>query len=182
MMFAIEDLEVEEENAEDSSDIRPSTLPLLEQPVSRSLRPRKTRPQNNIELFASLRPSSLPNPSDFRPMRGQPHVDSSSQAMLPRSKVLPTLISGGLPSPPLHHGLSPKTTTDHDAELLRLVAADTPSHRGAWTPNSKAWQTFTRRQENIARIPEEGEESEETNLSMGRSSAVIADHLTDDGT
>jgi len=100
-------------------------------------------------------------------MRGQPHVDSSSQVMLPRSKVLTTLNLGGPLSPPLQHGLSPKLTSEHDAELLRLVAADTPSHRGAWTPNSRAWQTFTRRQDSKelvkrSRIPEEGEETEET--------------------
>jgi hypothetical protein len=30
-----------------------------------------------------------------------------------------------------------------DAALLRLVAADTPSHRGAWKPDSEAWRSFT---------------------------------------
>jgi len=116
-------------------------------------------------------------------MRGQPHVDSS-QVMLPHPK---TLTSDGSLSPPLHHGLSPKLPSEHDAELLRLVAADTPSHRGAWTPTSKAWQTFTRRhdsKENLGRsqIPEEGEEPEGTDFTVERPTKVTVDQLTDDGT
>ena len=77
--------------------------------------------------------------------------------------------------------------SEHDAELLRLVAADTPSHRGAWTPNSRAWQTFTRRQDskdNLGsnRISEEGEETEGNNFAVQRPSAARVDHTTDNGT
>jgi hypothetical protein len=140
MLFALEDLEGEE----DTSDIQHSSLPLVEQAVSRPLRPKTIRSQNSIEIFSSLRPSSLPNPSHIRPMRGQPHVDSSSHMILPRPKVLVTPTPDGSRSP---HGLSPHIPTEHEAELLRLVAADTPSHRGAWAPNSRAWRTFIRRQD-----------------------------------
>jgi hypothetical protein len=35
---------------------------------------------------------------------------------------------------------------EREAELRKLVAADTPSHRGAWNRDSKAWQMFIRRQ------------------------------------
>ena len=186
MVFALEDLEGEEDTAE-SSDIQPSTLPLLEQAVSRPPRPRTIRSQNNIEIFSSLRPSSLPNPSHIRPMRGQPHVDSS-HVMLPRPKVLITPTPGGSRSPPLQHGSSPRIPTEHDAELLRLVAADTPSHRGAWTPNSRAWRTFIRRQDlkedvdRSSRILEEGEETEEMDSAEERSNVVTGDRLADDGT
>ena len=185
MLFSLEDLEGEETG--DSSGVQPSTLPLLEQAVSRPLRPKTIRPQTNNEIFSSLRPSSLPNPSHIRPMRGQPHADSS-HSMLPRPKVLITPTPGGSRSPPLHHALSPQIPTEHDAELLRLVAADTPSHRGAWAPNSRAWRTFIRRQdlkEDVdlnGRILEEGEETEETDSDEGRSPVVTRAQLADDGT
>lgn len=179
MVFALEDLEGEEDTAGDFSDTRHSTLPLLEPSVSRPLRPGKMR---SNEAFSSLRPSSLPNPSHIRPMRGQPHIDSS-QVILPRPKVLTTTAGGSL-SPSLQYGSLPGTPSEHDAELLRLVAAYTPSHRGAWTPSSKAWQTFTRRQENLgcSRIPEEGEDTEEMNFAVQRRPVVTEDQLTDDGT
>ena len=56
-----------------------------------------------------------------------------------------------------------KAPDARDAEILKLVAADTPSHRGAWKLDGKAWQTFTRRQGskdhlNHENIPEEGED------------------------
>lgn len=102
--------------------------------------------------------------------------------MLPRPKVT----SGGSLSSPVQQGPSLQTTSEHDAELLRLVAANIPSHRGAWAPNSRAWRTFTRRQDSKelvgGRIPEEGEEMEEMNLAKERPPAVTADQLTDDGT
>lgn len=185
MLFSLEDLEGEEENTGDFSGIQPSTLPLFEQAVSRPLRPKTIRPQTNNDIFSSLRPSSLPNPSHIRPMRGQSLVDSSSHSMLPRPKVLVTPTPGGSLSPPLHHGLSPQIPTEHDAELLRLVAADTPSHRGAWAPNSRAWRTFIRRQDlkedvdRNGRILEEGEETEETDSDEGGSPVVTRDQLAD---
>jgi hypothetical protein len=50
-----------------------------------------------------------------------------------------------------------------DAEILRLVAANTPSHRGAWKKDSRAWQLFVRR--NWDKGPQSGgqilEESED---------------------
>jgi hypothetical protein len=49
------------------------------------------------------------------------------------------------------------------AEILKLVAADTPSHRGAWKQDSRAWQLFVRRQgdkghQSGSLIPEETED------------------------
>ena len=35
-------------------------------------------------------------------------------------------------------------------EIMRLVAANTPSHRAAWKKNSKAWQVFFSRRERRA--------------------------------
>jgi hypothetical protein len=101
--------------------------------------------------------------------------------MLPRPKVPTALTPDGSLSPPA------QITTEHDAELLRLVAADTPSHRGAWAPNSRAWQTFTRRQDSReaverTRIPEEREEPAEINSAVQRHPVATADQLVDDGT
>jgi hypothetical protein len=49
-----------------------------------------------------------------------------------------------------------------EAEILKLVAADTPSHRGAWRKDSKAWQLFVSRQDGKGQgaglIPEETED------------------------
>lgn len=186
MLFELEDMEGEDSG--EPSDIQHGTLPLLEQPVSRPLRPRTIRSQNNTEVFSSLRPSSLPNPSHIRPMRSQPHVDTSSHVMLPPPKVLITPNPGGSRSPPLQHPLSPQIQSEHDAELLRLVAADTPSHRGAWAPNSKAWRTFIRRQdlkEDVdlnGRILEEGEETDESDSDEEGSPVLTRDQLAANGT
>ena len=37
-----------------------------------------------------------------------------------------------------------------EEEILKLVAASTPSHRAAWKKNSKAWQVFFSRRERRA--------------------------------
>lgn len=153
MIFALEDLDGVETEAQQAS------LPFIDQPLVRPTKARRPRPPTNgpHEAFLSLRPASLPNSSHVRPMRSPPGVDSSSQGImlnLPRA-------SGSTNIPPR---TVPTSTplTENDAALLKLVAADTPSHRGAWTPESRAWQMFTRRQdskENImhSNIPENSE-------------------------
>jgi hypothetical protein len=57
----------------------------------------------------------------------------------------------------------PEPLDPREAEILKLVAADTPSHRGAWKKDSKAWQLFVRRQggkghQSDGLIPEETED------------------------
>jgi hypothetical protein len=44
----------------------------------------------------------------------------------------------------------PEILDPREAEILKLVAADAPSHRGAWKRDSKAWQLFVRRQDGRA--------------------------------
>lgn len=176
MIFPLDDMDGEE-GPDQSSDARHNTLPLLDQPVSRPSRPRKTRPQNNasfVETFSSLRPSSLPNPSHIRPIRSQPGVDSSSQGMMLSLPRAPAAANRGATSPKQASvSSSPTPMNERDAEILKLVAADTPSHRGAWTRNSKAWQTFTRRQgskDSVGRgnIPEEGEGETDDSSTVAR--------------
>ncbi|KAH9482352.1 hypothetical protein JR316_0004450 [Psilocybe cubensis] len=143
MLFPLEDIDGEE-SMEKSTNDRHNTLPLLEQSIPRPINIRSKRPNPAFEAFASLRPASLPAPSNIRPVRSQPGVDSSSQGMLPFSRPSTSLAR--------NEGTSRVTTSpavplsETDAALLKLVAAETPSHRGAWAPNSKAWQIFTRRQ------------------------------------
>ena len=169
MIFTLEDLDGFETDAQQSS------LPLIDQPLVRPTKARRPRPPTSgpQEAFSSLRPASLPNPSHMRPMRSQPGVDSSSQGiMLNLPRVSGSTDNGNtIPRPA---PTSPTPLTENDATLLRLVAADTPSHRGAWTPESRAWQMFTRRQdskENVvhSNIPENSEVGPTT-----QSSAVIA--------
>ncbi|PPQ70704.1 hypothetical protein CVT26_014628 [Gymnopilus dilepis] len=153
MIFPLEDLEGVDK-ADKPTDTKNQTLPLLEQPATRPFRVRSVRQQNNtaMEAFSSLRPSSLPNPSHIRPIRSQPGVDSSSHMMsLPRAVTTPARLEGRPRTSPPASPSSP--LTEHEEALLKLVAADTPSHRGAWTRDSKLWQAFIRRQDLKADMP-----------------------------
>ncbi|KAF8204689.1 hypothetical protein BJ912DRAFT_840667 [Pholiota molesta] len=168
MIFPFEDLNDGEGPAQPANPSQ-NTLPLLDQQTSRpASRARNARLHNNAaqEAFSSLRPSSLPSPSHIRPMRSPPGVDSFSQSMILN---LPRAGSSNLRSENQQPTSSPsqRPVTENEAAILKLLAADTPSHRGAWTPESKAWQTFTRRQDSKedvehSNIPEEDDESEAT--------------------
>jgi hypothetical protein len=158
MIFALEDLDGVGIEAQQGA------LPLIDQPLVRPLKARRPRAPNNgaHEPFSSLRPASLPNPSHIRPMRNQPGVDSSSQGMILNLPKTSGSIENTNTPPAQTPPTSSTPVTENDATLLKLVAADTPSHRGAWTPESKAWQMFTRRQdskENVvhSNIPESSE-------------------------
>lgn len=179
IIFELEDLD-----GVDQSPKSRHTLPLIEQPaVFRPSRPGKSRQQANglSGSFSSLRPSSLPAPSHIRPIRSQPGVDSSSQAMMmslprlaPVPRAGPSRVAEG------------KAPDARDAEILKLVAADIPSHRGAWKLDGKAWQTFTRRQGskdhlNHDNIPEEGEyETEEMSTETNEVGAPGEDEDEDE--
>ncbi|PFH49246.1 hypothetical protein AMATHDRAFT_5063 [Amanita thiersii Skay4041] len=147
MIFELEDLEGED--SEQSSDPK-QTLPLLEQPTMRPSRHRKARSLTNglPASFSSLRPMSLPAPSHVRPPRTPHGVDASSQGVmfsLPRQSS----IDHQRNLAPNKHTLSDvqdDKLNPRDAVILRLVAADTPSHRGAWKPDSEAWKSFVRPQ------------------------------------
>lgn len=176
MIFDLEDLDGVE------TEVQQGSLPFIDQPLVRPTKTRRPRPPTNgpHEAFSSLRPASLPNPSHMRPIRSQPGVDSSSQGImlnLPRASgstdntnTLPRTASTSTP------------LNENDAALLKLVAADTPSHRGAWTPESKAWQMFTRRQdskENVvhSNIPENSEVGRITQPSTGTAAKQVASKM-----
>ncbi|KAI5124959.1 hypothetical protein M0805_007386 [Coniferiporia weirii] len=99
------------------------------------------------QSFIALRPSSLPVPSNIRP-------PISSRSDIQKHQATPSPVSSGRGSTPrkLESGEGPVrfvgSSNDifhpHQRELLKFVAADTPSHRGAWNKGSNAWRIFDR--------------------------------------
>jgi hypothetical protein len=173
--------DLEDEGSERSLGPK-SILPLIEQPApSHRAQTPPSRTQNAAGLpgsFSALQPASLPVTSHIRPPRSHQGVDSSSQA--PRLAALPTPILRVKPrrtnpkvvEPSKQEAEEEQPLDPHEAEILKLVAANTPSHRGAWKRDSKAWQTFFRRQgtkghSNNAQITEEGEGSDEVGQAFG---------------
>ncbi|KAJ2930572.1 hypothetical protein H1R20_g6529, partial [Candolleomyces eurysporus] len=144
MIFDMEDTEGGDKTS--SPQLAPA-LPFLEQPtVQRPSRP-KAKPKTNglSQSFAGLRPASLPNPSYIRP-RSQPGADSSHAMRLSLPRGGQNSLTGrgskvnGSKSPTGEE----KEEEGNDEELRRLVAADMPSHRGAWSTDGRIWQDFTR--------------------------------------
>jgi hypothetical protein len=127
-----------ESSDRDSSDAAP-VLPFKE--ISHIPR-RRARPRNSTShvglptSLSLLRPTSLP-------------AYASLQAQI--TKQDSTVRTHG-PTSEQSHTESIRQTIEAEApdpqeqQILKLVAADTPSHRGAWKPNSKAWQLFVSRQ------------------------------------
>jgi len=57
-----------------------------------------------------------------------------------------------------------------DAVILRLVAADTPSHRGAWRPDSEAWKSLTQPLGGKGKgSADVSEDEDESGLALGQS-------------
>lgn len=136
MIFDLEDMD-----GDGTSPHRPAqALPLLEQPaVSRP--PRlvngKAKMKGLPESFASLRPSSLPNPSHIR--------DSSHSVMLslPQAAGAPLrrgARANGEKSPP------PDEAGINDAGEPRKLVTPTPfdHQQGAWSTDGRTWHTYTR--------------------------------------
>jgi hypothetical protein len=127
---------------------------------------RRPRRHSLPESFSSLRPASLPLPSHIRApnsltsatLPAEPSDSSNPTASAPKKKKR---------SPPPRDIRNPRYTDEREAELRKLVAADTPSHRGGWNEGSRAWELFVRRRGVRAHSPfiseeiEEDEEAEE---------------------
>ena len=98
--------------------------------------------------LSSLRPTSLPSPSVVRPPSVLQTLEDQSQSTAtarslqnsPRGHTTRTKPSDG------DNSEDSEPLDPREAEILKLVAADTPSHRGAWRKDSRAWQLFVRRQ------------------------------------
>lgn len=66
-----------------------------------------------------------------------------------------------------------------EAEILRLVAASTPSHRSAWKKDSKAWQVFVGRQDRKPKESAKDTIAEEEEDSTAESSSSRAGYYDD---
>ncbi|KAH0587951.1 hypothetical protein J132_00320 [Termitomyces sp. J132] len=171
MIFVLEDLEGAHQGSPGKA-----TLQLVEQPAL-AVRPRRQRPQNMDNLstsFSGLRPASLPAPSLVRPSRKGPEPSATTLTLtLPRSSF---------PEAPASQVETSDTfsTPSPDPKMLELLAANTPSHRGAWNPESKAWQTFVKRQPgryDSEAILEEGEDDVGTDASGFAIPDVLPKHM-----
>lgn len=147
-------------NTEPTTPVEPIQAP------RRPQRARKTDMSGLPSSLSALRPASLPMPSAMRPMLPQDRssgkkADSTlTSDDAKRGEKGKKSLEDSLTSPAEH----PEEELDsREAEILKLVAAHTPSHRSAWKKNSKAWQLFVSRQgkkkRNVDRIPEEDEDS-----------------------
>ncbi|KAF9226833.1 hypothetical protein BS17DRAFT_776189 [Gyrodon lividus] len=132
----------------ESSDAAPA-LPFIE---NAQIAPyRRQRLSNYTGLpasLSSLRPTSLPAYSTLQSKLGEPNSGVSHPTPLVTTSEETRTEYPEQPDP-------------QEEEILKLVAANTPSHRGAWKRNSRAWQMFVSRRRNGvagALIPEEVED------------------------
>jgi hypothetical protein len=172
MIFDMEDTEGGDKTS--SPQLAPA-LPFLEQPtVNRPLRPGKAKPKTNglSQSFAGLRPASLPNPSYIRP-RSQPGADASHAMRLSLPRGGPNSLTGGGSKV---NGTKSPTGEDekegNDEEIRRLVAADTPSHRGAWSTDGRIWQDFTRGHNITSNVIMEESENDNDEVEIGANSTA----------
>ncbi|KAJ7887479.1 hypothetical protein B0H14DRAFT_3082019 [Mycena olivaceomarginata] len=117
MMF---DLEPEGKGRGESEAAEGAIITLLDQPAKphRTSQPRRTSarkpPTDSTGLpqsFSALRPASLPVPSNIPPPRREEEAEEEVDEEL----------------------------DSRDQEIRKLVAADTPSHRGRWKKDSVEW-------------------------------------------
>lgn len=147
MIFELEDMDGER----GPQNRQAPSLPFLEQPaISRPARPSvsKSKMKGLPESFASLRPSSLPNPSHIRPVRSPPGVDSSNPVIL---SPLRPLMS------PLRRGNKvngTKSPTKENAGARAPVVSS--EHQGSWSSDGQTWHAFSRGH-TVTSIKEENE-------------------------
>jgi hypothetical protein len=173
--------DLEEEGSSSSSPTVTEPFLTFAEPIRAPIRPSRTSPvrrprrQGLPEPFSSLRPASLPLPSHVR----VPNSPTSTALPAPSSDTSSPTASAPKKkkrSPPPRATSNPRHSDEREAELRKLVAADTPSHRGAWSQGSRAWELFVRRRGERAHTPsisediEEDEETEEGDDEEERSS------------
>lgn len=108
----------------------------------RNVRHTNTANVNNLGLsssFAALRPASLPVPSNIR---NNMHASGSS-ARPPQSASPPKGIHSRINEGSSSDAMSiSESHLPYQKELLKLLGADTPIHRGSWGPDSDSWKIF----------------------------------------
>lgn len=160
------------------------------------LRRARSRLQNDYGLpasLSSLRPASLPNISAMRRPVPRDEPTDRPRSQVVRESVVTTADSNRSPVNGRFEQLDieEEVTDPREAEILRLVAASTPSHRSAWKRNSRAWQLFVNRQSRKSKDPgpvaiEEEDESDTSpeydGPRLGRQDGDEVDDLSDDWT
>jgi len=139
MIFELEG----ESSDRDSSDAAPA-LPFKEAPHNprRRIRPRSSTGQGGLPAsLSTLRPASLPAYASL-----QVQADITKEESTLRTNSPPPGHSDTERNRRIVEPGYPEAPDPQEEEILKLVAADTPSHRGAWKPNSRAWQLFVSRQ------------------------------------
>ncbi|KAJ6560412.1 hypothetical protein B0H19DRAFT_1234658 [Mycena capillaripes] len=120
-----------------------AVMTFVEQPTQpRSSEPRRTGrkpPTDSTGLpqsFSVLRPTSLPVPSNVRPpRRGPSPPDDSTDLSTPDEDT----------GDDEEEEEEAEELDSRDQEIMKLVAADTPSHRGRWKKDSAEWRTLVSR-------------------------------------
>lgn len=162
---------MDNESPEDEVDVPIEASPAPSQPetpIAESARaPRRGSSRRHASWsglpssFSALRPASLPLPSIVRPPPR--HTASDDRSTRPQATTTPTsrdavfspVSTDGevkrraidIDGQPREFREAEEEVTDpHEAEILKLVAASTPSHRSAWKKDSSAWRTFVARQ------------------------------------
>lgn len=173
-------------------------VPTVSDPVNIHRRQTRLRNIDNAGLpssFAALRPASLPNLSSVP--RPPPREDPADR---PRSHALRDFVLGAEAESKRNKPNGDRTPIVFDPkeidealgpreeEILRLVAASTPSHRNAWKKGSKAWQLFVHRHDNKVKpgaakgtIPEEDEFDADLDEHIDDQSDSLEDTDTDNG-
>lgn len=182
MIFVLEDLEGAHQGSPGKA-----TLQLVEQPFVQA-RPRRQRQNvDNLSMsFSGLRPASLPTSSLVRPSRNGPGLNTSPFTLsLPRPShpFQPASSIGDVSNTQMENSDEFRAPPP-DPKMLELLAANTPSHRGAWKQESKAWQTFVKRQParyDSEAIIEEGEDDTGNDASGFAIPDVLPKHLQKPG-
>ncbi|KAL5508263.1 hypothetical protein ACEPAH_5882 [Sanghuangporus vaninii] len=115
-----------------------------ERPQRSGRRQRDLKDAGLPQSFAALRPSSLPAPSHIRPpVRSRTRSDDSKTKQLDVPQA-----SGSSQAKDIKRqsegDLTEEVLSPEQKDFLKLVAAETPSHRGFWKPGSDSWKIFDR--------------------------------------
>ncbi|KAJ7044816.1 hypothetical protein C8F04DRAFT_1389100 [Mycena alexandri] len=131
------DLEPDGKGQSNGAPAEGALITLIEQPAQpRASRPRRTtrRPATDStglpQSFSALRPASLPVPSNIVPPRRGPSPPESDIQEEDTEE---------------DEEEEPEELDSRDVQILKLVAANNPSHRGAWKKDSAEWKTLVSR-------------------------------------
>jgi hypothetical protein len=131
MMFDLDD--------ETDTHSRDNTeIPYVEATAPRPIRARPTRRANGVDVSASfpaLRPASLPVPSALNALNLRTTVPADKGSSVLRADSDSEELD--------------ELAEFRQAELMKMLAARTPSHRAAWKRNNQAWQRFIRKQRQV---------------------------------